>query len=237
MSKPMDTLNEQMNTLVESQAQEIKELKEEIEKLKQEVAQKKDAWDGKKVCEDLIENTNYTPETSFIEYIQKLEKDNKGQGWDRLRLHKEIAKLKKDYEEMVEEKCKYESSFLDLDTENGKLKQELVDTANQLEIATGFCESHINELLLEDVKEVFDGQIQVHEPKSWFSDFMRPHAYKFLDVVIKKLTTHFNGDSPYTQFHNGFWYNDGDKYTLHHNGTGAISITGVTSSDEEDEED
>ena len=33
LSKPIDTLNEQMNLLVESQAQEIKELKEEKEKL------------------------------------------------------------------------------------------------------------------------------------------------------------------------------------------------------------
>ena len=49
---------------------------EEVKKLKQEVEQKKDAWDGHKVLEDLLENTNYTPETTFIEYIQKLEKEN-----------------------------------------------------------------------------------------------------------------------------------------------------------------
>jgi hypothetical protein len=50
-------------------------LSDVIEKLKQEVEYKKDAWDGKKVCEDLMENTNYTPETTFIEYIQKLEEE------------------------------------------------------------------------------------------------------------------------------------------------------------------
>jgi hypothetical protein len=53
---------------------------EEVKKLKQEVSQKKDAWDGNKVLEDLLENTKYgqafeTAETTFIEYIQKLEKE------------------------------------------------------------------------------------------------------------------------------------------------------------------
>jgi predicted nucleic acid-binding Zn-ribbon protein len=57
---------------------------EEVKKLKQEVAQKKDAWDGNKILEDLWENTKYgqyfgTAEGTFIEYIQKLEKENEKQ--------------------------------------------------------------------------------------------------------------------------------------------------------------
>jgi cell division protein FtsL len=110
-----------------------------VNELKQEVEMKKDAWDGEKVCKDLIENTKYTPETTFIEYIQKLEKDIDALSKMNDKKHKyhknkceEVKKLKKAMCELGTQNQYHKNGWevfgcqskKDLDEENKKLKKE-----------------------------------------------------------------------------------------------------------------